>query len=164
MTLFDVIEYKLDPDLNIRHSVLQEALKTWNELRGERPMPSPADIDPLKLPPQVLPHVSLLDIDYGSERRFRWRLIGTYLTNVLGRDSTGLYWDQIYDAQAMKELGKGPKWVIEHKRPVRNLGSAHYVNKSYLRTERLDMPLSIDGTRVDRLFICTAFGTQQTPQ
>ena len=162
-SFFGTIEYQLDPDLNIQHPLLQDGLNVWNDLRGDRPMPAPTDIDPLKLPLRLLPHVSLLDIEHQPERRFRWRLIGTYITETLGRDSTGRYWDELYDSRAMNALGQGPSWVIENRRPVRNVGSAHYVDKTYLRSESIDMPLSTDGARVDRLLICTAFGTLEAP-
>ena len=162
-SIFGTIEYELDPDLNIQHPLLRDGLKVWNDLRGDRPMPAPADIDPLKLPVRLLPNIMLLDIEYQPRRRYRWRLIGTYITETLGRDSTGRYWDEIYDSRAMHELCQGPTWVIENRRPLRNLGTAHFVNKTYLKIESVDMPLSTDGEQIDRLFVCTAFGTQDTP-
>lgn len=161
ISFFGTIEYQLDPDLNIQHPLLRDGLNVWDDLKGARPMPSPVDIDPLGFPTRLLPHISLLDIEYQPTRRFRWRLIGTYITEILGRDSTGRYWDEIYGSRAMKALSQGPIWVIENRRPVRNLGSAHYVDKTYLRSESIDMPLSTDGEVIDHLFICTAFGAQE---
>lgn len=163
ISFFGTIDYQLDPDLNLRHPLLREGLRIWNDLRGARPMPAPADIDPLKFPARLLPHIALLDIEYRPARRFRWRLIGTYVTKTLGRDSTGRYWDEIYDDHAMNAIATGPTWVIENRRPIRNLGSAHYADKTYLRSESVDMPLSSDGDVIDRLLICMTFGTSRTP-
>ena len=110
ISFFGTIEYQLDPDLNIQHPLLRDGLNVWDDLKGARPMPSPVDIDPLGFPTRLLPHISLLDIEYQPTRRFRWRLIGTYITEILGRDSTGRYWDEIYDSRAMKALSQGPIW------------------------------------------------------
>ena len=52
---------------------------------------------------------------------------------------------------------------MQNRCPVRNLGAAHHVDKSYLRTESLELPLSNDDNRVDRLLICAVFSTENGP-
>lgn len=151
------IKFDYDPKLAIQSPILQLGLSAWNKLRGARGMPAPEDIDPLRLPRQILPHVSLLEIERNPELRFRWRLLGTHITTWLNRDMTGRYWDDIYDARTLAKLARGPRWVIEHMAPLRCMGSNFRVDDTYLRSESLDMPLSSDGKVVDRLFIVTVF-------
>lgn len=147
----------LDPALRVESPVAALALAEWDRLRGARSMPAPADIDPLDMPRHLLPHLLLLDIEHRPALRFRWRLIGTHITKLVQRDRTGRYWDEIYDDQTREMLATGPLWVIEHRRPVRLLGSAYYAGKHHVRSESVDMPLSTDGETVDRLLTVTVY-------
>ena len=47
-----------NPDLPFEIDLLTETVDYWRALRGERRMPSHGDIDPLALPPRLLPHLS----------------------------------------------------------------------------------------------------------
>lgn len=154
---FETIDLDLDPALSVESPVVSQALKTWQRLRGGRPMPSPADIDPLELPRRLLPHILLIDIEREPDLRFRWRLIGTHITEVVDRDSTGRYWDELYDERTFAMLARGPLWVMRHKRPLRVLGNAHYVGKEHIGSESVDMPLSRDGTEVHRIMTVTVY-------
>jgi len=151
------IDLMLDPELRFEAPVLTLALETWNRLRGDRAMPSPADIDPLTLPRALLPHILLIDVEHEPALRFRWRLIGTHITNVTGRDSTGRYWDEIYDRQIFGKLKTGPLWIMKHRRPVRTFGSAYYVSKDFIGSESVDLPLSVDGSTVSRVMVVTQY-------
>ena len=155
---FGSIALDLDPGLRLESPIAALALAEWNRLRGDRTMPTPADIDPLVLPPRLLPHILLLDIEREPALRFRWRLIGTHITRVIDRDSTGRYWDEIYDAQTLAMLSRGPLWIMQHKRPVRVLGDAGHVAKGHVRSESVDMPLSHDGVTVHRMMTVTVYG------
>ncbi len=154
---FEAIEYQLDPNLAVKSPILEAGLAAWRELCDGRHMPRPRDIDPLRLPKKILPHIALLEIEHTPVFRLRWRLIGTHITAALGRDSTGRYWDEIYGARAYRQLLTGPAWVVKHRLPVRITGSADFAGKGHIRTESLDLPLSADGQRVDRLMIVSHF-------
>jgi len=153
----DSLDFELDPDLRIVEPVVAEALSAWNRLRGDRAMPALSDLDVLDLPRQLLPHLLLLDIEHEPALRFRWRLIGTHTTAALGRDSTGRYWDELYDERGFEMLKRGPLWVLRHKRPVRVLGRAVYADKAHVHSESLDLPLSRDGTTVDRILVAAVY-------
>lgn len=157
--LFDKIEYARDPTLTVQSDALQLGLQAWNALRGDRKMPAPKDVDPLQLPRPILPHISLLEVERNPEIRFRWRLIGTHITKMINRDMTGRYWDEIYDPRTLEMLSDGPLWVIKNRLPLRSMGNAFFVEKNYLRSESLDMPLSSDGEQVDRVLIMSIFAT-----
>jgi hypothetical protein len=58
-------------------------------------MPCKRDIDPIELPPKILPNLQLIEvIDRGV--RFRYRLIGTALAEAYGRDFSGRYPDELF--------------------------------------------------------------------
>jgi hypothetical protein len=155
--LFGSYGFQLDPDLRLEAPMLRSALAVWQAARGDKAMPSRADIDVLKIPRQVLSHILFIDIEPGPPERFRWRLIGTHVTDMLGRDSTGRYFDELYPPEAAAVLLTGPRWAMAHKRPVRTLGNAAFADKQHIRSENLDMPLSEDGDRVSMIFIATVF-------
>lgn len=156
-SLISTIALVVDPALRVESPMVALALQSWNRLRGSRSMPSPADVDALDLPTRLLPHILLLDIERQPAFRLCWRLIGTHITKVVDRDMTGRYWDEIYDARTLAALTAGPLWVIEHRRPVRVLGSAHYASKDFIRSESVDMPLSSDGVTVSRIMTVTVY-------
>ncbi|ANK79640.1 MAG: hypothetical protein TEF_01650 [Rhizobiales bacterium NRL2] len=157
MPLPAVFRVELDPELAVVSPVLAEALRLWEALRGPRQMPARRDFDPAETPRALLPHILLIDVDAGegAESRFRWRLIGTHVTTMLGRDMTGRWFDEIYDAGTLTSITTGPRWVLANRRPVRTVGQAPVDERSYLRSENLHMPLSDDGRRVDKILVAT---------
>jgi hypothetical protein len=57
----------------------------WTEKRGDRPMPDKGAIDPADLKP-LLPNIGIIERHPGG---YRWRLMGTAITDDMGRDLTG---------------------------------------------------------------------------
>ena len=54
-------------------------------------------------------------------------------------------------------LARAPDWVIENRQPVRVVGTAEFAEKKYLLSESVDLPLSLDGDRVDRILIIAVY-------
>lgn len=151
------IHFTLDPELDIVSPVLGLGLQCWNDARNGAPLPARQNIDPIKLPIELLPHVLLIDVVHRPALRFRWRLIGTHITEKIGRDSTGKWWDEIYAPDVMAEIANGPLWTIEHRRPIRTLGRAPLPDRAFLRSENIDMPLSGDGTEIDMIMVVSVY-------
>ena len=68
--------------LPIKHPKLQQLYDYWSVKRGERKMPSRADIDPLDMT-FVMGNVILVDVIAGEPPGFRIRLHGTTWSNAL---------------------------------------------------------------------------------
>src|SRR5215471_10832357 len=66
----------------------------WVSLRGDRPMPSRKDLDPLQIGPEFLPNVMLIDV-LREPRRYRYRLIGTHVVSASGEDRTGRVFENV---------------------------------------------------------------------
>src|SRR3546814_1218404 len=77
----------------IRTNALLVLYNYWKELRGSRPYPTRADIDPSMIP-AVLPNIGLFDVE-DAPRRYRIRLMGTQIVTWYGCDITGRYLDEI---------------------------------------------------------------------
>lgn len=66
----------------------------WITARGEKLMPSRSDIDPVVMPRQLLPNVVLVDV-LDTPLRFRYRVMGTAIADMLGADWTGKFVDEV---------------------------------------------------------------------
>lgn len=150
-------EVGYDPDLGFDHGLLYEAYGLWRSIDGGGRFPSLADVDPLSLPKKMLPHVQLLDVELGAAARLRWRLIGTHVTRALGRDSTGLYWDELYRAEDLEALRLGIDWVRDRRKPIRCHGTASFAQKAHQQFEAIEMPLSDDQETVNAVWIVAVF-------
>ncbi len=153
------VEGTFDPGLTVKSDRLAEVLAYWRGVRGQRTMPSRQDIDPLHLPPYLLPHLELIDVMSQPELRFRWRLIGTHVTASVGRDMTGQYFDEIYGTGDFETVTGTFKWVAENARPLRWHGTSGFLGRDWLAYEGVYLPLSSDGRIVDMIFAAVHYET-----
>ncbi|MFC3231419.1 PAS domain-containing protein [Marinibaculum pumilum] len=66
--------------------------------RAQGRLPRVEEVSPRLIGPAALPTVMILDVE-GPPRRFRIRLVGTDLSRMAGRDSTGRLFDELSDRQ-----------------------------------------------------------------
>lgn len=130
-------------------------LSLWESKRVGREMPSRGDFTPEGLKAQ-LGNIVLIDVEY-SPTRFRYRLIGTEIVNVLSRDSTGKYLDELYDPEFYEMAVNSYQYILEHHRPIRGYGNMTHANKQHVKFEAVDLPLSSDGKTVDMIMKCSHF-------
>jgi len=144
-------EYRSDP-------VLIGALAYWRSKRGSRSMPSRRDIDPVEVP-RLLPNLQLIEIVAGG--RWRYRLIGTALVEAFGRDYTGQFPDELFDAPRARS-------IIETHNAVRHARQPMFLRSRYITTKdvdivanRLYLPLSDDDRDVNMILgaLTLGFGT-----
>ena len=109
--------------------------------------PARSDIIPAEIV-SVLPNIGLFDVEE-SPRRYRIRLMGTRIVSWYGADLTGAYLDEI-------DFGPGPAFtfslldrVVDKVVPGHMTGAYTKQDGRTIRYERLFMPLSSDGRRVD---------------
>jgi len=128
----------------VTHPLLAELLAYWQAKRGDRVMPGRADIEPAEIE-AILPHLFMVDVER-DPLRFRYRLVGSVLTDILGEDIKGRYLDEMpllfrtfatgaYD-EVLRVRGPCYKEVS---------GVAAYFRIAY---KRLLLPLSADGDDV----------------
>ncbi|MFC3229734.1 PAS domain-containing protein [Marinibaculum pumilum] len=118
----------------------------WRAKSGPRTMPARGDIRPADLP-GLLPYMFLIDIET-EPLRLRYRLLGTALTEAVGRDSTGRYCDEICPPPAMARIEAGYRWMMAARAPVRTHGRAIHHVVGFYDYEMLHLPLSPDNDRV----------------
>jgi hypothetical protein len=140
---------QLDSSLSFQSPLLADLLSHWNAKRGTRAMPARADIDPTD--PALRSHLGfiLLADVVGEPPRFRFRLIGSKITELVGRDSTGKWFDELYSPADYESVTAAYRWVVQNRAPLRITGNLRHANREWLDMESLDLPLSSDGENVD---------------
>jgi len=127
----------------------------WSAKRGERAMPSRADLDPGDLK-TLLPHILLIDVlEDGAD--FRYRLVGTEIERHIGRPLTGRLISEILSGEYLDYIRSLHRRAIAEAVPVYSENnfndgrSGFALIADFKRAYRLMLPLSRDGTRVDML-------------
>lgn len=144
------LSYVVDP-AHLGEPVLRPVLDYWELKRHGRALPRRGDIDPFELKP-YLRHLFLIEVLPGEH--FRYRLVGSEITERYGRNSTGKTVREIYAAQP--ELGE---WVTQlllavtrSARPVLATGPLTAINKEHILSESLHLPLADENDCVGMIF------------
>ena len=145
------VQGDIDPDLTIESERLVEVADYWRKLRGDRKMPARQDVDPLRMPRHLLPHLELIDVVRQPDTRLRWRLIGTHVTTAVSRDSTGKYFDELYQGTDFAAVSEPFEWVAANAKPLRWFGTSGFVGKEWQAYEGVYLPLSDDDKTVDMI-------------
>ncbi|HEU0069814.1 MAG TPA: PAS domain-containing protein [Alphaproteobacteria bacterium] len=127
-----------------------EVYDYWSEKRGVKKMPSATEIDLLDLPTQ-LPNLFVVDVE-DAPRRYRYRVVGTNLTETLAEDIAGRYLDEMpwlfrrYAEPAYAELLAAAAPQYKEIRIFRSLWRARY--------RRLLLPLGEPDKPIDMVLGC----------
>ncbi len=121
----------------------------WEGLRGRRAMPSRADLDPADVR-RLLPNLFLVDVGATAED-LRWRLMGTEVVRLFGRELTGQAVGAGMGPTAGRLMRARFAFVARTARPAHATGTMQAERNAHAPFERLLLPLSADGVRVDML-------------
>ena len=86
-------------------------------------------------------------------------LIGTHITNALGYDTTGFFFDERYSGQALIDLMAVYERVVARRGPIRHFGSPTFAEKTHGQYEPTHFPLSSDGGKVEMILVGLEFLT-----
>lgn len=136
----------------LTHPVHHTALDYWMQCRGSAGgIPGRQDIDPLDIP-CLLPWVSLVDVHRRAGLlKFRQRLLGTAVVAMRGRDTTGLWFDEIYEPSKLAQLQSALSGVVQTARPDVIRDDLCDIGKPHRTIFSLILPLAADRHRVDML-------------
>lgn len=133
----------------------------WNALRGDRPMPRRADIEPAKIP-KLLPYIVMYTVL--SDGGYTIRLVGEEIVNFTGGNATGRPSGSSLPLRAAEILNKVLDTVVTERAPKFRAGKAHWQpDKSYRDFEVCFLPLSANGQDVDIVLCGIAFSDFQKP-
>ena len=138
--------------------IIQGLLAFWEHARGDRPMPTRADIDPVRLGPKLLPYILLVDaVDHG--KRFRYRLCGSANQEAAGVDLTGRHVDELNpNADYIRYMTELYRRAMDAARPTYSESRYMPLNGAAIRrTRRLVCPIGDDGAIVERFVSAQTF-------
>lgn len=143
---------ELDIDTR-RYPEIARALAYWRAKRGERLLPSRADIDPLDLSVD-LPRVMMAEVSH-DPLEFRYRVAGTGTFRVHGEELTGKHARDLQPPEFGALIHGHYCECVARRAPMLHLIQLNTgdVATSYAR---IILPLSSDGQAIDRLMTCEA--------
>jgi hypothetical protein len=135
--------------------IVQDGYSYWRSKLTPGRLPNRADINPIDIA-RLMPHVVMVDVKRVPEFDFRYRLIGTYVTEHLFADHTGSWFSEIEHQKAPSQIWENCKRVAESGEAF--LAATPYVgpHQGYRQVEDIILPLAEDGHTVDTLlvFVC----------
>ncbi len=131
----------------------------WKALPRAGAAPARADCGMDALRPW-LGWVSLIDAAPETEGyRFRWRLIGSRITAVLGRDVTGRHFDDLYEGQILADYTRLFSLSLARNAPVFLAGDVEYLDKKHVLFDSVHLPLVDKGPAPDMILLCASMRT-----
>jgi hypothetical protein len=128
-----------------RDALLKALYEYWDTVRGNRPMPSRADIDPGAIR-GLLPHI----IMYTVAADYAIRLVGDDIVRFTGRNATGHPVASTMSPRSAEIMIKILDAVTTERAPKFRAGKTHWqADKTYYDFEACFLPLSTDGKTVD---------------
>jgi hypothetical protein len=161
------------PASDMPDQVLQRLYRYWSSLRGTRSAPSRAQIDPVDIPRDILPDLLLTEVlrpDGG--RRYRFRLVGSRVTELAGRDPSRQFLDE-----ALPTAFGYRDYIIRLYDAIDDIRQPLYSRSSYItfdtsqaperETHRLMLPLLDDAGQLTHVLAAQVFhvhrGVTQKP-
>lgn len=153
-------------EAQLTHPTLRAFYDYWLSLPADRGLPGRQHVDPWTIR-ALLPWLFMLDVEVPPpDARFRWRLAGTGIVGLTGRELTGKTLQQALPESA-DVLSCHFSEVVIRRRPDYHrcvLPTADGGDKH--PTERLTCPLAKDGQTVNMLIgvICPAYSETESQQ
>lgn len=140
----------------IRTQAMRELVAYWAGLRGDRPMPAYGEVDPLDIPRAALAQIFIVEPLWDRDPLiFLYRLVGTGVTQMTGRDLTG-------KEMVPKRFGEHGDTVMAPLRQCAREGMPYLCQGRFawrehgFQSESVYLPLGTDG-RVEML-LCGLVG------
>lgn len=134
-----------------KSDVIDRVLAYWHRLRGERAMPTRADLNPLDIP-KLLSSVILMDVQH-DPLDFRYRLIGTEIDRICNRNYKGMRLSELPDKASPNPIWLHHQETVETRAPVCRDLSYVGPDGDVRRIAHCLMPFSSDGRTVDHILV-----------
>lgn len=132
----------------VQHEALRGLFDYWRDKTKGRPVPDRADLDPMEMVPW-LSHLLLVEICEG-QADIRFRLIGTWVVDRIGRDDTGRTMSELGLTEGRSRIRDAYLEVARLGRPCRRVGEFHDRSgvRKHLWAERILLPLTHGGSEI----------------
>jgi len=117
--------------------------------RGDR-LPGRQHIDPIDLR-DLLGRINLIEVERTPELRFRYRVWGSKVTEMVGMDYTGRYAGDLALPTTAERIVEALSLVVRRRAPHFWQVPVPYNDRGFISYRRLALPLASDGETVDML-------------
>ncbi len=132
-------------DMPMRSPVTRSLRDHWLTLGTGNGLPDWKDFDPVAVP-NLLPHLIVVEC-LADPMRFRFRLIGTFVTTMAGRNATGRMLDAELYGDRLEAMTWHYRQCAETAEPLATLGTVHFVDRDWVVAEHVFLPFgTADGT------------------
>jgi hypothetical protein len=131
---------RCDPTLSFTEPSCRELLSVWRAKAGDRIMPLRSQMTPRDLK-MYLKNIVLGHREQTNPSQYRFRLIGTGLTEIVG-EHTGQRFEDAVPPEHLSRWIEVCDLILESEQPWRFLGRVHIQGREYLNAENLYMPLA----------------------
>lgn len=130
-----------------------QAYRWWRTHVDAGRLPSRSDFDPASNR-SLLARIVLFDVVRDQRGvDFRYRLWGSEITTLVGKDYTGRLHGEVVAPEAMEFGRRCFFWMIEHRLCQVARQRVPFENREFLTYERLGLPLSSNGAEIDQIML-----------
>jgi hypothetical protein len=133
-------EQVCDPSLSFEHPDFAAVLALWKSHAQGRALPARTDMS-ARLLKIYLPHIALKERVQENPSRYRWRLTGTRVAQIIG-ERAGKFADEDAPPQLVARWCASCDLILAACTPLRFVGRVLANNKDYLSSDLLFMPLA----------------------
>jgi len=137
----------------------RELFDYWRQSAGHRRMPARSDFDPFSVP-KLLPCIGLIDVGGGLENAW-FRLAGTRFHDVYGEEITGKRVERVFAGPRSDYWQRAHGRVIGQGLPLSGVVRGPAEGRDHVLMFWLRLPLSQDGTKVDRILCYDIAGANE---
>jgi hypothetical protein len=134
--------------------ILLALFNYWDRKRAGKDVADRRDIDPIDMPPSLLPHLALIEIC--DDSRLKLRLVGTEVVRQYGRDNTGKFADERLKGDYLAYVNALYVELRAKRLPILTESLFRHAN-SHLETTRLMLPLTRGGTEIRMVLLGQVF-------
>ncbi|WP_120495953.1 PAS domain-containing protein [Kiloniella sp. EL199] len=118
---------------------------------SNRTLPGRQHINPAEIT-DLLSRIALVDVHYtGTEKQFQYRLWGSVMTEVVGKDCTGKFAHDLFTGQQLQIVQQPFNAVVETRNPHFSEITWDIENREHQSYKRLLLPLAADGQNVNMI-------------
>lgn len=140
-------------DVEIRSPKLTRTRDYWLEIKGEKPLPLRSDFILSDLG-DVIAHLTVIDVEH-DPMRLKFRMLGTFLTDIAGRNSTGKYLDSDLYPDNLEEMTWSFIQCAKSGEPLATEGPLDFADRDWTGQEIVLLPLTDDGHSVSMIVACS---------
>ena len=131
----------------------REVFRYWQSVKADKELPPQSAINPTKLPPSLLPRITITAVEDGP-KRFRIKLVGDAIVQALGENATGRFTEDVPGAEGL--IARHIK-CVESRRPYYSEGPVTWSRHDFRSYAALVMPFAAPDGDVRRILTYTEY-------